>query len=241
MSKRTIKNAVILAAVAIVLVVTTVFVTTAYLTSSAVVANTFTVGKVGISMFETQTDEDGNAILGSDEQPITNNGKKTSRGNHYLLVPGSEYTKDPTIYVDDASTEAYLFIKVRNDIVAIEDDEKDTIAEQLEDNGWEIHHNTATDKVYYYADKTTRKAKAIGGRNTETVIPVFETFAIDPEADVSNYDAARVSIMAYAIHNAEDQFGEFGTTAAITAAWNEIVSAYPYVPEVSNNSSNSND
>lgn len=231
MSKRTIKNAVILAAVAIVLVVTTVFVTTAYLTSSAVVANTFTVGKVGISMFETLTNEDGKSI-----EPVA--GKKTSRGNHYLLVPGSDYIKDPTIYVDDTSTEAYLFIKVRNDIVAIEDKSdsvnKPTIAQQLEANGWKIHHDTATDKVYYYADKTTGEAKAIGGSNPETEIPVFEKFTIDPEANVSNYDAARVSIMAYAIHNAEDQFGEFGTTAAITAAWNEIVRAYPYVPEVTN-------
>lgn len=238
MNKKTIRNAIILAAVAVVLVVTTVLVTVAYLTSSAVVANTFTVGKVGISMFESKTDEDGNII---EAVP----GEKTSKGNNYLLVPGHTYVKDPTIYVNDTSTKAYLFIKVRNDISSIErtDDATNnpTIAQQLAKNGWKEHHVTATDKVYVYTGVEgniiggeAAPAQYIGDDYAKTEIPVFEQFSVTNDADVSIYTAARVSIMAYAIQDSPTQFGAFGTAGATTKAWDAIVKAYPYVPEVTN-------
>ena len=85
----------VLAAVA--LVVTSVLSTVAYLTDTEKVTNTFTVGKVDIKLEETVVDEDGNE---TDE--------KTDEGNEYHLVPGLEYSKDPTVTVLAGSEESYV-------------------------------------------------------------------------------------------------------------------------------------
>lgn len=88
---------------AVMLVCVTVGATVAYLTSQDTVTNTFTVGKVGITMDETDVDMNGD--------PIPN---ATSRvhENEYKLMPGHTYTKDPTIHIDDATEESYLALTV---------------------------------------------------------------------------------------------------------------------------------
>lgn len=65
---------------------------------------------------------------------------------------------------------------------------------------------TGVDGVYY---------KQVDANNTAAAIdyPVFETFKLDGEADVSNYEKAAVKVTAYAIQ--ADGF----TSAA--AAWTE--------------------
>lgn len=231
MKKNVIRNTILLSVAAIVLVVATVFTTLAYLTSSAAVANTFSVGDVAISMYETKVDETGKTL---------ESGQKTSSGNHYLLVPGNTYIKDPTIYVNALSQKSYLFIKVRNDIAAIEEQHDingatpDTIAKQLEKNGWKEHHKTATDIVYYYADATTGAVKYIGA-DGPTTVPVFESFTVEKDINQETlklYNAARVSVTAYAIQDAAE-FGTFGTAEALVKAWEAIVDTYDYVPDLS--------
>ena len=85
------------------------FGTLAYLTDTAGVTNTFTVGKVDISMDETKTDTEGD--------PVDKDGNKTDdpaarikteEGNLYKLVPGAEYLKDPTIKVIAGSEKSYV-------------------------------------------------------------------------------------------------------------------------------------
>ena len=73
---------------AIVLVVAlSVAGTYAYLTSkTATITNTFTVGKVNITLAETT-------------------------GPEYQLIPGKEYKKDPVVTVEDGSEKCYLFVK----------------------------------------------------------------------------------------------------------------------------------
>lgn len=65
--------------------------TFAYLTSSASVKNTFTVGNVKIDLNETDVDKDN-----------------STKNNAYTLIPGSSYTKDPTVTVDKDSEDCYL-------------------------------------------------------------------------------------------------------------------------------------
>ena len=85
------------------------FGTLAYLTDTAGVTNTFTVGKVDISMDETKVDAEGNPVdeddqpLGEGEDPI-----RVTDGNEYRLVPGAEYLKDPTIKVIAGSEKSYV-------------------------------------------------------------------------------------------------------------------------------------
>ncbi len=82
---------------AIALVATTVLSTVAYLTDTEKVTNTFTVGQVDIKLEETVVDEDGNVTQ-----------EKTTEGNQYHLIPGLEYSKDPTMTVLKDSEESYV-------------------------------------------------------------------------------------------------------------------------------------
>lgn len=85
--------AVVLAVV--ILAVAAVGATLAWLMSTTQkITNTFTIGKVAITLTETDVDEDG------------------VPGNQYQLIPGATYLKDPTITVAAKSEECYVFVKV---------------------------------------------------------------------------------------------------------------------------------
>ena len=150
--------------------------TLAFLTSSDSVQNTFTVGKVAITLDEAPVGADGKEVAGD-----------RVKANTYKLMPGHDYDKDPTVHVDASSEAAYLFVKVENGIADIED-ESNTIADQMDAKGWDV---VATN-VYAY------EAIVNGGDN----VTVFETFKIsgDVEGDVLEaYQTANITVTAYAI------------------------------------------
>lgn len=192
---------------AALLVCVTVGATVAYLTSTDEVVNTFTVGNVAITLDEVDTD-----VYGAKAQKVTNpedgtvtkvpvkEGEDPTRGtgNVYKLIPGHEYTKDPTVHVTAGSEDCWLFVKVVNGISAIEADTK--IADQMDNNGWTPVEEGSN--VYAYKDKVS------AGDN----VTVFSSFTIDDEANVSTYSTATITITAYAV-----QADGFGTAAA---AWN---------------------
>ena len=222
----------LLAVTAVALVVVSIMGTMAYLTSSAAVANSFSIGNVGIQMFESHVNPDGTKM---DPNEGANGTRKTSSGNVYNLVPAKTYVKDPTIYVDAASEESFLFLKIRNDIRAIED-QSNTMRSQLEANGWEVHHTNQNVIVYVYkytigANGTAVKSDGNGGTTPMTEIPVFEKFTIAANADTSKYGGARVSLVAYAIQKSgfvDDDPGMADAKTAIDKAWAAIVQEYPY-------------
>lgn len=164
--------------------------TVAYLTSQDSVTNTFTVGKVKITLDEAKVDANGAAVT-PEERVETNS---------YKLIPGHAYTKDPIIHVDASSEKCWLFVKVENGISAIEDSEN-TIAAQLADNGWSAV--TGADGVYAY------KESVAGG----TDVDVFGSFKIAGNAAVANYADAKVVVTAYAV-----QADGFNTAAAAWTA-----------------------
>ena len=145
---------------ALALVTASVMGTMAYFTSKTeTVNNTFTVGDVNITLDETKTD-----ALGVKVEPET----KVS-SNNYNLLPGKDYTKDPTVHVQANSEDCYLFVTVKDGIAEIEES-KDatgttpavkTIAQQISDNGWkEVKDNDGNTltldgaKVYVYTNGT---------------------------------------------------------------------------------------
>ena len=167
----------LLALCAVALVVTTVFSTMAYLTSNDSVTNTFTVGKVAITL---------------DEADVTNNTSSRVKENAYHLLPGNTYTKDPTVHVAANSEDSWIFVKVDNQIANIEADP--TIAAQITAKGW-----TALDGVTGVYYKTYTKNAAV-----EDLV-VFENFKI--KEDVNNttlelYNGKTVVVTAYAIQKA---------------------------------------
>ena len=92
---------------AAMLAITIVSGTMAYFTDTDVQTNTFTAGKVDISMDEAvvEKDEAGNLVAKAD-------GSRTSDTQTYHLYPAQTITKDPTITVAGDSEDAYIAAKI---------------------------------------------------------------------------------------------------------------------------------
>ncbi len=90
------------------------FGTLAYLTDTAGVTNTFTVGKVDITLDEAVVDKDGNPldenknITSIDKADRVEGNAEGTSGNTYHLIPGKKYVKDPTITVEAGSEASYI-------------------------------------------------------------------------------------------------------------------------------------
>ena len=181
---KTKNKALLLALCAVSLVTASVFGTMAYLTDNKKVTNTFTVGSVAITMDE--TDVDGNA------------GRDTE--NSYKLLPGQTYTKDPIIHVDPTSEECFLFVKVENDIVAIESQEEDeSVAAQMAAQGWVAVDEQHPDVYVKMKDGALQTVK--GGED----VTVFKTLTIAGSVDgtkLQTYSGKNINVTAYAVQKA---------------------------------------
>ena len=203
----------LMAACAVLLVCISVGATVAYLTSTDSVTNTFTVGNIQIKLDEAATNTAGEPLkLIKDEQgnvtesEVVENVADATRvkANVYKLMPGHEYTKDPTIRVAEGSENCYLFVKVDNQITAIEKAGTTTIAKQMENNGWVAltGANNATN-VYYLTTKTENGTVVAKLDNANTNPVVFEKFVLADDADTTNananYATKKVTVTAYAV------------------------------------------
>lgn len=79
--------------------------TLAYLTSQDTSVNTFTVGKVKISLDEAKVGEDGKKIEGAE---------RVKENTYTNILPGAELDKDPTVTIEGGSADCYVFLAVRN-------------------------------------------------------------------------------------------------------------------------------
>ncbi len=189
------RNKVLLLMLCVVLLaVSSVIGTMAYLTSSDSVTNTFTVGKVKITLDEAEVNTDGTYVQDVNQRVET---------NEYHLLPGYTYIKDPTIHVDKDSEDCWLFVKVVDALADIQD--KVTVADQMTANDWSLVSGTTN--IYAYA----RKASA-----GEDVI-VFQSFKIKGDVDnatLAAYEDKEITVTAYAVQ--ADGLGD-AVTAWISA------------------------
>lgn len=175
--------------------------TMAYLTSTATVTNTFTVGKVAITMDEAKVNEYGQKLNTSDAVAGENDTLAARvNANTYKLIPGHEYVKDPIVHVDADSENSWIFVKVTNEISAIIDTAK-TLDAQIEDNGW-----TKLETGVYYQSYTKDQP--------DKDLEVFESFKLTGNANVASYNTKTIVVNAYAI-----QADGFDTAEA---AWAEL-------------------
>lgn len=192
------KNKVLLTVVcAVLLVAASVMGTLAYLTSTDEVKNTFSVGNVKITLDETDVD---------DSTPNATRDK----ANSYKLMPGHEYTKDPIVHVDAASEDCYLFVKVVNEIAAIEDS-TNTVASQMAAKGWKAL-GTGYDNIYVYVG-TANGASAPLAVSAGSNITVFEKVKVAGTVNnttLAGYANKTITVNAYAVQ--KDGFE--GKTAA---------------------------
>ena len=238
---------------AILLVVGSIAGTMAYLRATAEVVNTFTYGKVVISMDETLISADGLNVADS-TQRVT--------GNRYKLMPGTTYVKDPVIHIGADSEEMYLFIKVDNGIAGLalteeeKTPEKQTIHDQLLANGWKVYTNEqgvayqtttenvtnsgvvikSTSTVYYLSmadladaekGETADTPRIVDGATGDVVTFSKFTTGTTPvtEASMTAYvnNNAKIGILAYAVQ--KSGFDCIHDAAEVFAA--EFASANP--------------
>lgn len=186
-------KALLLMLCAVLLVAASVLGTMAYLTSTDTVTNTFTVGNVKITL---------------DEQDVDDSTPNADRDqdNSYKLLPGHTYTKDPIIHVDANSEDCYLFVKVVNEIAAIEG--TPTVATQMAAKDWKVVD--AEKGIYVYATGTDAKTAVSANAN----IAVFDNFTIDGtkvvnvptggttpngKLNIAEYNNKTITVTAYAI------------------------------------------
>lgn len=174
------KKLIIITVAAALLVVLGIVGTVAYLSSSDSVENTFTVGKIKITLDETKVDTDGVAVTP----------KATVKSNQYKLRPSHTYTKDPVVHVDADSESAWVFIKVTNGIASVED-AANNIDSQIKANGWTAL--ASVDGVYY-----CEYTKGQSDKDLET----FSQFKIGNTVTAEQLEAvkdSKLSVVAYAI------------------------------------------
>ena len=198
-------KALLLMLCAVLLVAASVLGTMAYLTSTDTVTNTFTVGKVAITLDEAKVNPDGSLVYKDDGNTLADR----VDANTYHLLPGHTYVKDPTIHVDTKSEDCYLFVKVENGIAAIETTAPgESVAAQMAKNGWEAVD--PAEGIYVYATGSDAKTVVSAGDS----IPVFKTFTVDGtkvvnvptgeaapngKLDIAQYSNQKITVTAYAI------------------------------------------
>jgi uncharacterized protein YpmB len=158
--------------------------TIAYMTSTTLpVTNTFTYGTVSITLDEGKVGDNG---------LFADNAATRVMANSYKVVPGNSYDKDPTVHVGENSDSCYIFVNVINGFTNYEAnvDGKDTVAEQMEDNGW----INMSGNIWYKANAVTKGTNHV----------VFSKLHISDSLDNTASEAAAktsIVITAYAIQS----------------------------------------
>ncbi len=207
--KKSVK-ALLLVACAIVLVVATVFTTLAFLQDTTqTLTNTFSIGKVSITLKETKVNMYGQAVdaegnvLTEGSEPVYVDATDNPGTNDYKIVPGTEYIKNPFVTVAEGSETSFVYIAV-----------KDTLDHDIVESGLEISDTEWTylkdladgSKVYYYKNPVAAGSK----------LDVFstETFTIKGDLGDIALGETQIAITAYAIQaenlDVTTAFNEFG-------------------------------
>lgn len=189
MKAKTKTKALLMSLCAVLLVAASVLGTMAYLTDSKDVKNTFTVGNVSIKLDEAKVNADGKAI--DKEGNVVTDLAKAERvaENSYKLLPGHEYTKDPTVTVNTPSVESYVRMKVTfnkaSALIAMCTD-----PEFAEDGPTGVENAFPLIRMVKFVEANAAKWDGIIPDNmvdTEEMLADGKYFAYDAEADTLTY------------------------------------------------------
>lgn len=205
---------------AVALITVSVLGTLAYLTSQDVVVNTFTLGKVNITLDETAVNTDGTPIANADRV----------KENKYHLVPGNTYVKDPTMTVVKGSEESYVRMlltincsKEFDDIFAPEVADLTSIFNGYDANNWiyaeTTRNETANTVTYEFRYKETVKPSA---DNDIVLEPLFDSITVPGEFDSD--DMASISNLKITVVGHAIQKSGFNSADAAWTAFNDQIS-----------------
>lgn len=186
---KTMKKTLIVVAFALLLVCCVVSTTLAYLVAQTPsVENTFVIGNINIKLGETV-------------------------GNEFKLIPGSTYTKDPTVEVLPNSESCYLFVKVERTT-----NFNNYITCNIDGGNWSLLNTTGTYAVYYREigavdAKNGVKYNVIDG-NTVTV----KSTVTKADIDALGGSNPKITFTAYAVQLTKDGTNKFTPEEAWTVA-----------------------
>lgn len=201
---------------AVLLVTVSVLGTLAYLTSQDEVVNTFTVGKVKISLDEAAVNADGTEIPGADRV----------KENNYHLIPGQTYVKDPTLTVKAKSEDSYvrmlLTLNCADEFDAIYAPDKadlTTIFNGYDATNWvyeTVTKDTAKNTITYefrykeIVTKSTTDTKLDALFDSITVPGIFDS------KDMESISDLKITVVGHAIQktgfeNADEAWAAFDT------------------------------
>ena len=195
------KSKVLLLSICAVLLATvSVLGTLAYLTSEDTTVNTFTVGKVNITLDEAAVNPDGTLVSGAGRV----------KTNNYHLVPGKTYIKDPTITVVKGSEESYVRMLVTincmaefDSIYAPEVADLTTIFNGYDATNWEykavVRDATANTVTYEFRYKQTVEP----ADDTDTVLDaLFDSITVPGKFDsddMASIADLKITVVGHAI------------------------------------------
>ena len=176
--------------------------TLAYLSDKDTVENTFTVGKIQISLDEAKTNEDG-LLLDADGN-IVEELEKSPRvqENEYKIVPGCKYHKDPTVHVEAGSEDCILYVTVENNLASVL--VEGYIEAQIADYGWTLLTNADGDIIVNANGDPIYWRRAAASSDVQH-FPVFTGIRTDMAADakaMNEVDGQNILINAYAVQTA---------------------------------------
>ena len=219
------------------LAVATVSGTMAYFTDTNTQTNTFTAGKVDISLDEAVVEKDANGNL------VAKGDERTSEAQAYHLYPAQIITKDPTITVAADSEDTYIaaVVTVTGDLyslIGIADTDMidinllasggllhDASAARTDWNGLSLVHETDKCVIYQAADKENNTwvlyifMKDVQVKNA--TITLFDTLTIPAawdNAEMKLINGAQIKVDAYATQT--NGFADCYT--AVTTAFSDV-------------------
>ena len=213
-------KALLLSMCAVLLVVGSVFGTIAYLTDTEAVTNTFSVGRVGLSLDVADVNEMGQPLKDDAvvEKVADADRWQPADGDteqKYHLLPGHTYIKDPTVTVDAGSEESYVRMMVTvNFAQALTDAQLATELDEIfrgydatkwirEDKTVSADQKTITYEYRYY---TTVDGKTDAGVNADQPLePLFSSIKVPGEytnEQIAILGGMEIKVEAHAIQAA---------------------------------------
>ena len=210
---KTARKVLIIALCAVLLVSISVMGTMAYLTADDTVTNTFTVGKVAITLDEAKVNE-----MGVADATVARVDKNT-----YKLLPGHTYIKDPTVHVQPNSEASYI----RMTVAVTKSTELDAIFASKGANLLSIFNGyDSTNWIYKGNTEDTAKntrtyefwykaiVPATDDKTTTDLDALFDSITVPGE--ITNDQLATIKDMPITVHAYAIQADGFDTAAA---AW----------------------
>ena len=213
-------KALLLSMCAVLLVVGSVFGTIAYLTDTEAVTNTFSVGRVGLSLDVADVNEMGQPLKDDAvvEKVADADRWQPADGDteqKYHLLPGHTYIKDPTVTVDAGSEESYVRMMVTVTFASALTDEQ--LATELDEiflgydaGKWEREDKTVSADqktiTYEYRYYTTVDGKTDAGVNADQPLePLFSSIKVPGEytnEQIAILGGMEIKVEAHAIQAA---------------------------------------